>query len=213
MSQQDRTLTSQAAGKDGANGAAGGAGTSGPSGPAAAPRAIHMTIKTTGDSDAVTTETMADRLRSVQTEPWRKLKYTDENEEASWDVFHESLVLRPRDGTGAGETSDGKKVVGDGEGDGHLKTVADQTVLARAVWEGHDLLQAVSGIQKPNPNVKIEILDDAAEAPAPPKLVTESSKKAAPKPRAPAGARRGARGKTALGRAGASSVSAMDIDG
>ncbi|KAM0324941.1 hypothetical protein ACHAQA_007908 [Verticillium albo-atrum] len=77
--------SSAAASKE--NGAA--AGTS-----AAAAKSIHMTIKQSGDGSAATSDTMLDRLRSVQSEPWRKLKYTDENDEAAWEVYNESLHLR-----------------------------------------------------------------------------------------------------------------------
>ncbi|KAM0494742.1 hypothetical protein ACHAPB_007956, partial [Verticillium nonalfalfae] len=69
------------------NGAAAGGG-------AAAAKAIHMTIKQSGDGSAAQSDTMLDRLRSVQSEHWRKLKYTDENDEAAWEVYNESLHLR-----------------------------------------------------------------------------------------------------------------------
>lgn len=69
---------------------------SNPSGPGAstgpAARAIHMTIKTAGNGDSVVTETMADRLRAVQSEPWRKLRFVDENELEAWDAFTQTFV-------------------------------------------------------------------------------------------------------------------------
>ncbi|KAM0532579.1 hypothetical protein ACHAPP_006871, partial [Verticillium nonalfalfae] len=77
--------SSAAASKE--NGAAAGGG-------AAAAKAIHMTIKQSGDGSAAQSDTMLDRLRSVQSEHWRKLKYTDENDEAAWEVYNESLHLR-----------------------------------------------------------------------------------------------------------------------
>ncbi|RDA89656.1 hypothetical protein CP533_3901 [Ophiocordyceps camponoti-saundersi (nom. inval.)] len=64
-------------------------------GTATAARAIHMTIKTTTEGDAVTTETMVDRLRFVQAEPWRSLQCIDEHDEAAWEVYNESLFLMP----------------------------------------------------------------------------------------------------------------------
>ncbi|CAI4210929.1 unnamed protein product [Parascedosporium putredinis] len=73
---------------------------SNPSGPSAstgpAARAIHMTIKTAGNGDSVVTETMADRLRAVQSEPWRKLRFVDENELEAWDAFTQTFVRSAR---------------------------------------------------------------------------------------------------------------------
>ena len=73
---------------------AGGKDGAGPSsaGPAAAPKAIHMTIKNPSSSDETTTETMVDRLRHVQTESWTKLKYVKEDHEDAWDLFYKTLL-------------------------------------------------------------------------------------------------------------------------
>ncbi|KAI6759369.1 hypothetical protein HG530_010049 [Fusarium avenaceum] len=126
-------------------------------------RAIHMTVKATGDGETVTTETMADRLRSVQTEHWRTMHYTDENEEAAWEVYNESLFLRPAEEEGAG----GDKKADDTE---EVEPVLEESVpkFARR-WDDDELLEAVSGIKKPVP------------APAP-----EPVKKTEPKQVAPA---------------------------
>ncbi|KAK1776034.1 Sin-like protein conserved region-domain-containing protein [Copromyces sp. CBS 386.78] len=67
----------------------------GPADKQAAGRAIHMSIKSsdTGGAGAAA-ETMADRLRAVQTEPWHNLKwYHDEHGEA-WDTYNECMLLR-----------------------------------------------------------------------------------------------------------------------
>jgi DNA-directed RNA polymerase-3 subunit RPC5 len=108
-------------------------------------RAIHMTVKATGDGETVTTETMADRLRSVQTEHWRTMHYTDENEEAAWEVYNESLFLRPAEEEGA----EGDKKADDAE---EVEPVLEESVpkFARR-WDDDDLLEAVSGIKKPVP--------------------------------------------------------------
>ncbi|KAM0247967.1 hypothetical protein ACHAP5_003751 [Fusarium lateritium] len=126
-------------------------------------RAIHMTVKATGDGETVTTETMADRLRSVQTEHWRTMHYTDENEEAAWEVYNESLFLRPAEEEGA----EADKKADDAE---EVEPVLEESVpkFARR-WDDDDLLEAVSGIKKPVP------------APAP-----EPVKKTEPKPVTPA---------------------------
>ncbi|EXK31978.1 hypothetical protein FOXG_08405 [Fusarium oxysporum f. sp. lycopersici 4287] len=118
---------------------------SAPSTAAGTARAIHMTVKATGDGDTVTTETMADRLRSVQTEHWRTMHYTDENEEAAWEVYNESLFLRPTQE----EAAEGAEKADDAE--------ENEPPLEEAVpkfarrWDDDELLEAVSGIKKPQP--------------------------------------------------------------
>lgn len=129
-------------------------------GPSAA-RAIHMTVKSTGDTaDGVSTETMADRLRAVQSEHWRTMRYTDENEEAAWEVYNESLFLRPsRDDDGEAENGKAPEA-------GH-----DQRPLEDAVphfgsrWTDTKLLEAVSGIEKPEPEP--EVKEEPKPAPTP----------------------------------------------
>ena len=73
----------------------------GPADKQAAGRAIHMSIKSsdTGGAGAAA-ETMADRLRAVQTEPWHNLKwYHDEHGEA-WDTYNECMLLRSAEAAG-----------------------------------------------------------------------------------------------------------------
>ncbi|EHK50317.1 hypothetical protein TRIATDRAFT_167641, partial [Trichoderma atroviride IMI 206040] len=113
--------------------------------PAAAARAIHMTIKTAADgtADGVSTETMADRLRSVQTEPWRKMRYTDENEETAWEVYNDSLFLRPKaDPTAAaGESVPAPE---DHDLEELVPTLGNK-------WNDTEFLESISGITKPEP--------------------------------------------------------------
>ncbi|KAI9736437.1 MAG: hypothetical protein M1818_006171 [Claussenomyces sp. TS43310] len=56
------------------------------------PRAIHMTVKAAGDEEE-TTDTMAERIRSAQEEPWRKHAYVDEDSTEAWEAFNEHLFL------------------------------------------------------------------------------------------------------------------------
>ncbi|OTA03099.1 hypothetical protein A9Z42_0035050 [Trichoderma parareesei] len=107
-------------------------------------RAIHMTIKTTSDgADGVSTETMADRLRAVQTEPWRKMRYTDENDETAWDVYNESLFLRPRaDPTTTGEQQ--QQAEADHDLEELVPTLGNK-------WDDTQFLESISGIKKPQP--------------------------------------------------------------
>ncbi|KAG5932259.1 hypothetical protein E4U59_007656 [Claviceps monticola] len=126
---------------------------SGGTGAAPAARAIHMTIKNTADGETVTTETMADRLRYVQTETWRKMRYTDENEEAAWEVYNESLFLQPKAGVAAAAMAmdvDGDKKEKDTKGDGAAETDLEGLVPRfGATWGARKMLETVSGIVKP----------------------------------------------------------------
>ncbi|KJZ79962.1 hypothetical protein HIM_00676 [Hirsutella minnesotensis 3608] len=159
-------------------------------GTATAARAIHMTIKTTGDGDAVTTETMADRLRFVQSEPWRKLRYTDENEEAAWEVYNESLFLKPEPAPEpAGENKNG-------EDDMAARDLEEQVPKYGSKWGDKQLLQAVSGIIKAEPEpepIKPEPKDKRQE-----QGTRGSGARAAGRPKSGGAAapRKGARAKT-----------------
>ncbi|PFH61916.1 hypothetical protein XA68_15789 [Ophiocordyceps unilateralis] len=125
-------------------------------GTATAARAIHMTIKTASDGDAVTTETMADRLRFVQAEPWRTLRYVDENDEAAWDVYNESLFVKPppededasdkpvsTESASSSEKANAKKPA--------IPTAPLDTLVPHFIsrWDDMQMLEAVSGITKP----------------------------------------------------------------
>ncbi|PHH78627.1 hypothetical protein CDD82_2930 [Ophiocordyceps australis] len=135
--QQERSASAAGSSKDGAA-----ASTSAT--PAA--RAIHMTIKTTSDGDTVTTETMADRLRSVQSEPWRRMRYIDENDEAAWDVYNESLFLKshPDESQHAPKPPPQQMAP---------PPPLDESVPAFAAkWTDKQFLEAVSGITKPDPS-------------------------------------------------------------
>lgn len=164
-----------------------------------AARAIHMTIKNTADGDTVTTETMADRLRFVQTENWRKMRYTDENEEAAWEVYNESLFLTPKtEATEAGADDETK------EGEGAAEKDMEELVPRfGAKWNDKQMLEAVSGIEKPDPEPEPEVKPEPKE-----KQDTEDGRKSKTRPRggaAPAAARRGSRAK-------ASSKATVTID-
>ncbi len=63
----------------------------------AEPRAIHMTVKPTAEGEEETTDTMAERIRSVQEEPWRKLKYVDEDSAEAWEAYKEHLFIEDTD--------------------------------------------------------------------------------------------------------------------
>ncbi|KAM0265151.1 hypothetical protein ACHAQJ_000304 [Trichoderma viride] len=130
--QQDRQSSAASSSKEGAAPASSSA------------RAIHMTIKTAADgADGVSTETMADRLRAVQTEPWRKMRYTDENEETAWEVYNDSLFLRPKPDALAGEPAAAAP-----ETDRDLEELVP--TLGNK-WNDNQFLESISGIRKPDP--------------------------------------------------------------
>ena len=54
-----------------------------------------MTLKAAMDDDGIATETITDRLRAVQTEPWVKMQYVHHEHEAAWEAYSESLLLPP----------------------------------------------------------------------------------------------------------------------
>lgn len=108
-----------------------------------------MTIKTPTEGETVSTETIADRLRFVQSEPWRKMRYTDENEEAAWDVYNDSLFLRTEEEDP--EAQDKKAAVAKEQ-----KTLEQTVPEFNSKWSDDQLLEAVSGIKKPEPKAPTE---------------------------------------------------------
>jgi hypothetical protein len=115
----------------------------------------------------VATETMADRLRNVQTEPWRRMEWVHDEAELAWEAYNECLLLRS--GTGgataaAQEGDDGEAVDGKGKGKEVAAAAAgeaaggavDESGAADLVekvswlktdWGEQELLQAVSGME------------------------------------------------------------------
>jgi len=61
------------------------------------PRAIHMTVKPAVDGEEETTDTMAERIRAVQEEPWRKLKFVDEDSMEAWELYNDSLFVETKE--------------------------------------------------------------------------------------------------------------------
>ncbi len=120
-----------------------------------------MTIKSAMDADGgVATETMADRLRNVQTETWQRLEWVHDEAELAWEAYNECLLLRSGGGAAAaaapaeGEEGDGKgkepaaaaaaaPVAGDESGAADL---VEKVTRLRTDWGEQELLQAVSGV-------------------------------------------------------------------
>lgn len=76
--------------------------------PPAQARAVQMTVKQATDNDEDAEIPMATRIRQAQEEPWRKLRYVDENSGEAWDAFEELFVPNR-------EMLEDEKKVGEGE--------------------------------------------------------------------------------------------------
>ncbi|KAF6831738.1 DNA-directed RNA polymerase III complex subunit rpc37-like protein [Colletotrichum musicola] len=203
VAQQERNASAAAAAKENA-GAGAGAGASGAGAQGAAGRAIHMTIKTTADGSQAKSETMADRLRSVQIEPWRKLRYTDENDEAAWDIYQESLILRAPGDNGkpppAGDDEEKEKKAALDAETKPAVDLADCLSKLETKWGDDELLEAVSGIKKPKVLTKAELEAEAAAAAA----AEEEARKMKPKARGAVAPRRGGKARAAPAQASSS---------
>lgn len=135
-----------------------------------------MSIKTPSEGDRPSTETMADRMRNVQGEPWRRMRYTDENEEAAWEVYNESLFYKSK--------SDQESL----EANPELEEEAPRFAVR---WGDDQFLEAVSGI-KQHEGVVLDAETKTEEPPLAPDQPAEGSR--APAARAKGGTVGGRRG-------------------
>lgn len=136
-------------------------------GAAAAPtkeaaRAIHMTIKQSkdGGDDEIVQETMADRLKKVQTETWRKMRYVDDESSDAWAMSDEVLYV---DAGGGAKGKDAEGAGGGGGGGGGSHAVAGLAHKVAALstgWREVSMLETTSGIPNPEGGIKVEISDD-----------------------------------------------------
>ncbi|KAI0441186.1 Sin-like protein conserved region-domain-containing protein [Xylaria telfairii] len=110
-------------------------------------RAIHMSIKSADSgSGELTTETMADRLRRVQTEAWSHLQYEDDESAKSWNVFNNNLVYRNAGGTAVQDDDKGKgkgKAINVIQIDSSSSSDSEQL---RSPWEMDRFLRVISGM-------------------------------------------------------------------
>ncbi|KAK0721732.1 hypothetical protein B0T26DRAFT_749219 [Lasiosphaeria miniovina] len=134
-------------------------------------RAIHMTVKAAMDEDGASTETIADRLWAVQTEPWRRMEWVHDEDESAWQAYNECLLLRTSGAPGPApeapetdnelddEKSTGAKDKGKGKGkevatgpssgnadDSGAPNLASRVAHLETDWGEEELLRAVSGI-------------------------------------------------------------------
>ncbi|KAL1860510.1 hypothetical protein Daus18300_009142 [Diaporthe australafricana] len=136
-------------------------------------RAIHMTVKQNTDgSEEIVQETMADRLKKVQLEAWKKMRYVHEEASDSWAVAEEALYLHQPEAAAADQdaaaavSSKGKETEADALSQPGLPGLVDKVARLRTAWDEDSMLETTSGIPRPR-NVKIEISDDEPAEPAP----------------------------------------------
>ncbi|RWA12445.1 hypothetical protein EKO27_g2640 [Xylaria grammica] len=132
-------------------------------------RAIHMSIKSADSGGGeLTTETMADRLRTVQTEAWSRLQYEDDESAKSWNVFNNNLVYR----SARKAAPDQEEDKGKSKGKGKEKEVdviriesssSSDSEQLQSQWEADGFLKAISamkngpeGSQKPEDTSEIK---------------------------------------------------------
>lgn len=136
-----------------------------------------MTVKQNTDgSEEIVQETMADRLKKVQLEAWKKMRYVHEEASDSWAVAEEALYLHQPEpaaaeqdaGAGGGGGGGAKGKAPEAEADPlsqpGLPDLVDKVAQLRTGWDEDSMLETTSGIARPQKNVKIEISDDEPAA-------------------------------------------------
>lgn len=123
-----------------------------------------MTIKQSGsggDEDIIQ-ETMADRLKKVQTENWRRHRYVHDEAADSWAVSEEALYLEEAvaEATAAEVEGKGKEPATAEGNDLGVSDLTEKVAALHTTWEEDSALETTSGIQKEKSVVKIEISDD-----------------------------------------------------
>jgi hypothetical protein len=117
---------------------------------------------------------MADRLRTVQTEAWSKLKYEDDESARSWTVFNSNLVYRSANKAATEDHKDRDTGKGKEKETNFVQidsSSSSDSEQLQAQWDVDDFLKAVSsmkdgpeGSQKPADAVEIKAEGGAAKA-------------------------------------------------
>lgn len=129
-----------------------------------------MTVKQNTDgSEEIVQETMADRLKKVQLEAWKKMRYVHEEASDSWAVAEEALYLHQPEPAAAeqdaGAKGKGPEVEADPLSQPGLPDLVDKVAQLRTGWDEDSMLETTSGIARAQKNVKIEISDDEPAGP------------------------------------------------
>ncbi|KAK6068547.1 DNA-directed RNA polymerase III complex subunit Rpc37 [Seiridium cupressi] len=117
---------------------------------APAPKAITMTIKSSGSGDQPTTETMADRLRQVQVEHWQRLKYVEDDKDEAWELYQKTLIYRsPEFQQSAEDEAKGKgKAVALKPDEDEKDELKEKATRLQTRWNEDDYLRSVAGKDK-----------------------------------------------------------------
>lgn len=201
-------------------------------------RAIHMTLKAAMDDDGVTTETMGDRLRAVQSEPFRQMEWFHDETEAAWAAYKENLLIHPRDAPSAG-ASEGKGKQPATETGGEDNATSDPALIEKVAWFTTDWVEEnyLRAMHKIGPNdrkpgeeavteaiqTKLPSSKCKGKAPMPSSSTQELEKAEEPKKRpgrstksaataSAAAPKRGGRARSAGRGAGSGPSDAMQID-
>jgi DNA-directed RNA polymerase III subunit RPC5 len=138
-----------------------------------------MTVKAASgaEGDTLTMETMSDRLRRVQREPWVRMRYADENSDESWEMYAESLLVRPKgeDGEAVRASHSNEKGKGKATDTDATMDLKEKVPQLEATWNDEEFLQAVSGIKGRIGAVKVEE-DEVVEVKRDPEPVKEKAK-------------------------------------
>lgn len=134
-----------------------------------------MTIKSMGDGDEAAAETMADRLRGVQLEPWKRIDFADEESNDSWLTYQQSLLLQTYDDDVDEKQADakGKAPAVEGEeeeaeagkeGNAGAPDLDERVYGLGTDWGEDQLLRAVSGIKADDKKPGEEAVTDHVDA-------------------------------------------------
>ncbi|KAI0890185.1 uncharacterized protein GGS22DRAFT_9308 [Annulohypoxylon maeteangense] len=142
-----------------------GAAAAGKEGQTPQAKAIHMTIKSAGQGDGgASVDTMVERLRKVQTEPWTRLKYEHEDSDKSWNMFGSSLVYgdapapanakAEKDGDSNGSVGKGKERATKADEEDEEEKERKKKPIYKTQWAEDDFLKAVSGLSSAQGEIK-----------------------------------------------------------
>ncbi len=56
-------------------------------------RAIHMTVKSNIDGEEDTTDTMAQRIATAQSEQWKSHRFVDDDDAEAWEAYAQDLFV------------------------------------------------------------------------------------------------------------------------
>lgn len=140
-----------------------------------------MTVKSAAaDGGEDVQETMTERLRAVQMEPWTRMAYVPGNYEAAFEAYGKNLVLGEKDGKGKGldeEEDESGKMRRRNPGD--ATDLVDEVGKLRTAWDEDELMTAVTGL-----NPRAERAKKVKEEEAKVKLEAETAAKLAALPKA-----------------------------